>query len=247
MRQVFTTEEKMGRWEDLREIKNLMGRLSTGYVLKQQREMFRTYWSTREDVCLGINEGWFTGRTHVARYYDVQAERIALESRLIQQAFPEELGGKTPEEVYGVGMMDYKPVDTPVVEIAGDGQTAKGIWCLRGSHSVLTPGGPQAFWEWGWFAADFILEEGDWKLWHLLYLQEVLRPCGSKWTGPAPAYPERPEFAAVRDFQPARPNVPAVLRERYHAARTFVSSPRLPEPYQTFSETFSYGWEGDAP
>lgn len=73
MRQVFTTEEKMGRWEDLREIKNLMGRLSTDYVLKRQREMFRTYWSTREDVCLGINEGWFTGRTHVARYYDVQA------------------------------------------------------------------------------------------------------------------------------------------------------------------------------
>ena len=42
-------------------------------------------------------------------------------------------------------------------------------------------------------------------------------------------------------------SAPAVLRERYHAARSFAPAPRLPEPYQTFSETFSYGWEGDTP
>lgn len=243
MARVYTAEEKLSRFEDIREIRNLMGRLSSDYVLKRDADIPREHWSARDDVSLGINEGWFVGLMEVQRYYAREGERIALESRLIQQAFPEELGGKSAEEVYGVGMMNYKPVDTAVIEVAGDRRTAKGIWCIRGSHSVVSEGGPISYWEWGWFAVDFVMEDGEWKIWHMLYLQDIDRPCGYAWTGPEKAYARLEQFAEMRDWKAAEPTVPAVLRERYNAERAFLPSPRVPEPYETFGETFSYGYE----
>ncbi len=59
MKRVFTAEEKLSRWEDTREIKNLVGRMSTDYVLKEERNMLARYWSVREDICLGVNSGFF--------------------------------------------------------------------------------------------------------------------------------------------------------------------------------------------
>lgn len=243
MTRVYTAEEKLSRFEDIREIRNLMGRLSSDYVLKKDADIPQNHWSAREDVSLGINEGWFVGSAEVWRYYAREGERIALESRLIQQTFPEELGDKSAEEVYGVGMMNYKPVDTAVIVVAGDRQTAKGIWCIRGSHSVISEGGPISYWEWGWFAVDFVMENGEWKIWHMLYLQDVCRPCGYAWTGPEKEYAPVEQFAEIKGWQAAEPTVPAVLRERYSPGREFLPSPRVPEPYDTFSETFSYGYE----
>ncbi len=242
MGKTMTAEEKLGRWEDQREIKNLMGRMSADYTLKKEAEMFDRYWAQgQEDVCLGINTGYFKGVDAVRGYYANQGERIALESRLIYERFPDNFTDKTLEEVYGVGMMTYRPVDTPVIELAEDGATAKGIWCTRGSYSLLTPGGPQGFWEWGWFAVDFIREGDEWKIWHMLYLREIDHPCGSPWTGPKKTYEELPEFAEMKNFRYVEPNVPCTVREEYSASRPFTPSPRLPEPYVTFAETFSYG------
>ncbi len=241
MARSFTAEELLSRWEDQREIKNLMGRLSQDYTLKKEGGIFKKYWSTRPDVCLGINTGWFTGPENVAAYYASEAERIALESRLIQAAFPEVLGNKSEEEVYGVGMMTYRPVDTPVIELSEDGLTAKGLWTVRGSYSLLTAGGPQGFWEWGWFAVDFVREGEDWKIWHMQYLREIDRSCGSPWVGEPKVYEEIPAFAAMKDFRYAEPNIPAILRAPYSAERPFTPGPAMPEPYATFADTFSYG------
>ncbi len=61
----------------------------------------------------------------MASYYAAEEAKIAAESAMLQAAFPKELGEKSVEEIHGVGMMDYKPVDTGVIEVAGDGETAK--------------------------------------------------------------------------------------------------------------------------
>lgn len=239
----FTQEQLLTRWEQLRAIKNLMGRLSADYTLKKEGEMYETYWSTREDVSLGINEGWFVGKSNVKRYYRELSDYIAFQSRLIQSIFPEELGNVPEDTLQGVGVMDYKPIDTPVVEIAEDGQTAKGLWCIRGSHSKITTSGPVGYWEWGYFAADFILEDGEFKLWHLQYLQEVCRPNGHVWYGDEYEYPELEEFLPITGRKLPVPDHPARLRERYHIDRPFTPPPRVPEPYDTFSHTFTYGWK----
>lgn len=243
MKRVFTAEEKLSRWEDTREIKNLVGRMSTDYVLKEERNMLSRYWSVREDICLGVNTGFFSGREAVAAYYAAEDAKIVAESAMLRAAFPRELSEKSDEEIHGVGMMDYKPVDTGVIEIAGDGATAKGLWMIRGSYSRLTTGGPVAYWEWSWLAIDFIREDGEWKIWHQRYLREIDRPCGYSFVGEEHAYAPRPEFAAAAELKDAEPNVATPLRETYSAHRTFTPSPEVPVPYDTFAETFSYGLE----
>lgn len=240
MRQ-YTSDVMLDRWEALREVKNLMGRLSADYVIMQAGHAYGKYWSKREDVCLGTNDGWYEGAAAVKGYYDSQDAQIRYQSAFIQKLFPEELGGKSPEEIYGVGMLDYKPIDTCVVEVAGDVQTAKGLWCIRGSHAKMTESGPVAVWEWGWFAVDFVCEDDEWRIWHMQYLDDILRTEGDKWYGEEKKFDARPEFKGIEDVKLMAPTKPAKLRELYSAVRPFAGAPRTPEPYHTFAETFSYG------
>ena len=61
---------------------------------------------------------------------------------------------------------------TPIVELAGDGKTARGVWwcpvpmTLRGED-----GSEEALWAWGNIAADFLLCGDAWKIWHLHYFR----------------------------------------------------------------------------
>ena len=239
----YGADELLDRWEDLREIKNLMGRLSHDYCVKREGGIYEKYWSRRDDSCLGTNDGWYGGPGAVRGYYDSIDAMTEFHSDMIAGVFPDVLGGKSKEALHGVGMLDYKPVDTPVVEIAGDRETAKGIWCIRGSHAKITLSGPVAYWEWGWFAVDFVREEDGWKIWHMLYLDEVLRPAGSHWHGEPKKFEELPEFARAGDVKVMQPTIPVPLREQYSGTRRFTPSPRVPEPYESFADTFSYGMQ----
>ena len=54
----YTSQQLVGIWEDQRELKNLMGKLCYTILLKQEDQMLSRFWSTREDISLGTNEGW---------------------------------------------------------------------------------------------------------------------------------------------------------------------------------------------
>ena len=237
----FTPMELLERLEWRREIRNIMGRISHDYAVKQEAEIYGRYWSSRGDVCLGLNNGYYKGAEAVKGYYDALGEEIALSSKLIAAKFPQELGGKTEEELYGVGMVSYVPFESQIIEIADDGKTAKGLWNIRGATSSLTASGPVARWIFGWAAVDFVLEDGEWKILNLLLLYNVDHGCGTPLTGPDPVFEPVPEFAAMAEFKLPEPNVPQVLMETFRPDRPCTVSPRAPEPYATFAETFSYG------
>lgn len=234
-------EYLLDAWEAQRAIKNLMGKMSYNYIVKKFQEIFSGLWSSRADVCLGVNDGYYNGASAVAGYYDGLYELNALISKLMQKAIPSVLEDKTADEIYGTGTMDYKPVECELIEVAQDGGTAKGLWVLRGSHSQLTPAGPVGYWEWGWFAADFIKEDGKWKIWHLLYLDDVCGVCGTDWVTAPKDLPEMEVFEPIKGYKLPEPNVPVKLRELYSPMRCFTPPPRMPEPYESFSQTFSYG------
>lgn len=243
MRKQFTTEQLLGRFEDRRDIINLMARYSADYLLKKERDMFQNYWSTRMDVSRAVNEGYYVGPQAVAGYYAALDARNALIAGLIQKKFPEKLGQYTSEQIYGVGTIGYKPLDTGVIEIAADGQTAKGIWTIRGSYSDLTDQGVISYWVWGYMACDFVWENEAWKIWHMQEVHDVQTPCGTSWAeGPAETdYPKEPIFAPMADFEMPAPNLLQPVRAYYTVNRPATPSPRVPEPYETFAETFSYG------
>lgn len=237
----FTSEELLTRWEHRRAIKNIMGKLTQSYLMMEEAEIYNRWWSKRADVCLGVNTGWYSGAEAVRGYYDALGAKIQLASDIIAKAFPEKLAGKTRDELYGVGQLGVKPVDTEIVEIAGDGKTAKGIWSLHGTYADMTPSGPVSCWDWGYYCVDFVLEGDDWKIWHMQYLTDINNPTGSDWAGTHTVFPEDKNFAAMKAFHFPEPNVPMTLRENYYPGRPFTETPPLPEPYETFAETFSYG------
>ena len=237
----FTPMELLERLEWRREIRNVMGRISHDYAIKQEAQVYDRYFSRREDVCLGLNNGYYKGAEAVRGYYAALGEEIRLSSSLITKMFPRELEGKTEDELYGVGMISYLPFESQVIEIADDGRTAKGIWNVRGSTSRLTAAGPVANWIFGWAAVDFVLEDGEWKILNLLLLYNVDHQCGVGFTEPEKVFEPVPEFAPMADFHLPEPNVPMTVMETFRPDRPRTRSPRCPEPYATFADTFSYG------
>ena len=243
---VKTSEQLVGIFEDQRDIKNLMGKVCYTILLKKENEMVDRFWSGREDICLGINSGYYCGAAAVRSYYDAVYQHTLASTRVLQEAFPAQLSRFSPEEQYGIGSMDVKPMDTAVVEIAEDGNTAKGIWYSRGTYNDITPQGPVSYWDFAVFACDFIREADGWKVWHMLRLSDITVPGGKDWGTAYAPYPDLPEFAEAKAFSAPEPSVKMTLREAYYPGRPFAKLPPVPVPYTTFAETFSYGYVKEA-
>lgn len=240
----FTTEQLCTRWEAQREIKNLMGKYSLSLLLEKKNEVFEDFWSAdREDVCLGLNNGWYVGRKSVQAYFNALYERTALETKLMVENFPDRLKMLPEKKLFGVGHFDNRPVSSPIIAVADDGQTAKGMWTCAASVTDFTVSGPESDWVWGFYAVDFVLENGNWKIWHMRFMEEIHAYCGSTWTKERPQNPPREGFSALADFHLPEPDVKAELYKPYANDRSEILLPRLPEAYATFSDTFTYGIE----
>lgn len=243
---MLTTEQLVQRWEDQRNIKNLMGKYCNIVILNREGEIPERFWSAREDISLGFNEGFYVGQTAVNGYYAAVRRRNLLVAQLLQKRFPEQPGGKSDEEIYGIGPFKVKPLSSPLIEVEGDGETAKGLWTCQGAHNEVGTSGPVANWTWGYFAVDFIRENDGWKIWHMQYVNDVDCICGQSWGRAQQPYPELPEFAPLGEFRYPAYTVARTLRRLYSADRPLTLTPEIPVPYDTFANTFSYGAEQEA-
>ena len=64
-----------------------------------------------------------------------------------------------------IGSIMEHHMTTPVIVVAQDNQTAKGVWFTPGVECI--PGiSKHAYWDWARYGADFIKEDGQWKIWH---------------------------------------------------------------------------------
>lgn len=137
--------------EAYQEIQNEMGRTVAALNFRQADRIF-SHFSSCEDIWLEFaDEGVFSGRNAV---------KTILE---------EQFGGTgKPGE-----MLDLQ-LTTPMIEVAGDLQTAKAVWWCPGAGSLVKESGaPQAVWVWGMVSVDFILEDNTWKIWHLHYFRLI--------------------------------------------------------------------------
>lgn len=74
----------------------------------------------------------------------------------IKRCWPKHEGVPMP------GGMAEHHLTTPCIQVAGDGQTAKGLWFSPGHEITRGENGkPIANWCYGKFAADFIKEDGE--------------------------------------------------------------------------------------
>ena len=243
---MLSAEELVGRWEERREIKNLMGRYAVSFLLKKEKTMFEDFWSSREDVSMGMNDGWYVGPASIRAWFAAIDRAVVLKAALLKADLPDKLGDQKDADIYGIGDFDVKPLGTPVIELADDLKTAKGIWYSQGSRADVTAAGPVSYWTFGVFAADFVCEDGAWKIWHLQYLEDINCICGQSWAGEQKPYPELEAYAAMKDVKMPEPDVKVTLREYYTPSRKMAKLPPLPVPYATFADTFSYGYEKEA-
>ncbi|NTV91392.1 MAG: hypothetical protein HGA22_13700, partial [Clostridiales bacterium] len=76
MKACFSTEQLTERWEDLREIKNLMGKYANLIILNREQDVYRMLWdTTRTDCSLGFNDGYYNGNGAIAGYYAAVHDR----------------------------------------------------------------------------------------------------------------------------------------------------------------------------
>ena len=84
-------------------------------------------------------------------------------------------------------------------------------------------------------------EDGEWKILNFLLVYNIDHQCGVAFTDAEKKFPEVEALQEMKSFQMPEPNVKETVFETYRADRAAVKGPRVPEPYETFAETFHYG------
>jgi hypothetical protein len=136
---------------------------------------------------------------------------------------------------------------TPVIEVAGDGLTAKGVWYSPGLHMTaqISNGNVSKSGSWFWekYGVDFVKEDGKWKIWHISIYYENTAP---GWNADTNNYYSSAQTAGSGSNTQSGPNLPSPTESNPDPYKAWSPTklpeiePQLPEPYYTFSETFSY-------
>lgn len=156
------------------------------------------------------------------------------------------------------GLLELHQITTPVIEVAGDLKTAKGMWMSTGAilmlHDTDSETGRSFTWDSGKYAVDFINLDGTWKIWHL-HVCDLWRtgfdcdPVASAGTlDPGTTQEMIDQWNAraaagetvLPHGMPIIPDGPTTFHYAYAADSSAPRQPRPPEPYHTFADTFAY-------
>jgi SnoaL-like domain len=166
------------------------------------------------------------------------------------------------------GKLIYHFLASPIIEVAEDGQTAKGMWLMSGLESGLTTpeaaaGAPDFMYAknveidgkkvwmhevYAKYGVDFIKQDGEWKIWHFHCFEVARSPFGVGWIPFAAAAQDHPFADDLmyfgengRPVMMPKPNAPATLRHNpYRTDKGQTLDLLPPVPYRTFAETFAY-------
>lgn len=221
-----TLEERIQRVEDFQQIQNIMGRYA--YYVMGNRELIEKELFTQKNPTFRIylgEQGYWEGVDAYKRAYSGPRPDGPAGSAAAPDAPPK--GNR-------VGSLVIHAPICPVIEIAGDGKTAKGVWIgigLLGEKNRET-GEPEGIWEWDKYGVDFIKEDGKWKIWHhhiyrLLHGWKV----DKKWAD---------QFRSPEVFRTSNPDGPAIDDNPYTPDTVQKLVPEPPEPYETWADTTPY-------
>lgn len=146
-------------------------------------------------------------------------------------------GGKTFEGMDKAGMMALHLMVNPVIEVAGDGKTARGIFIASGIVAMKSreTGKPNAMWEWNRYGIDFIKEDGKWKLWHHHIFPLFQMGWNENW---AEHFEKKKEGGMPIPIKTDFPGTPADVF--YSPDAELPLAPAPPGPYETFDPENMY-------
>lgn len=238
---------------DMHEIQNVMSRHAWYYSSGQHaRELTELFALEMPDVSWSNGREWWVGRDLLWDYYVTYFDEFRMRDLIaFAEVHPEV---EVAPENLGSGTSMFHTNSTPVIEVAGDGQTAKGIWYSIG-QVTQTPGGNQTTtYMWERYGVDFIKVDGQWRIWHFLVMTDWAAAPAESWVraggwggfgpppGGGPGGPEGgPGGQAGESGGAPAPNVRAEAQEPPRPYAPPSETLFIPVPYQTFGETVSYG------
>jgi len=145
---------------------------------------------------------------------------------------------------------------TPVIEVAGDGLTAQGVWISPGVETVpgghtapaqledgvwvsaeeqidLADQGFRATWAWVRYGVDFVVEDGEWRIWRLAIHRLFTALHDQDWLDTLPRHlPPFPD-----ELKPNRANPHDWVFSR---DAVIENVPAPPKRYETWDEARAY-------
>jgi SnoaL-like domain len=225
------------RHQDYIEIQNLMGLRAHYHAVSDNMGEF-ALWARRPDIVWGTAAGYRIGYEHVREQYTngIKQQQARLEA--MSKAYPEI---KNSPENLAVGTLITHALETPIIEVAGDGKTAKAVWHTFGPMVNSTPDkGFTLTLAMEKYGVDFIKENGQWRIWHAIVVNDFNAAMGQPLSVPKPPVANQGQQGPVEGTILPR-DIKVELYKQMSPTVTPQIFPKPPVPYQTFSETFSYG------
>lgn len=248
-RLIFLEKEnkRLGRAMDVHEIQNVMSLHEYYHSACKHTEELDAIWARKAaDVAFeeALFKARFVGLEAIEKYYvDFMMGTLFKSANVVTREFFPQVKND-PEDKLGFGLAYIHTLTTPVIEVAEDGETAKGVWISPGYMTQPSIEKLRAYWHWDRYGVDFIKEDGKWKIWHFFVGREFSTPYEKSWVDSALEGEEAYEIALkLFEVMPELAGVksdPLNPFESYSPFKVATLKPRLPVPYRTFSETFSY-------
>ena len=139
----YTEEELIDRVWDREKIQAVMAKRAFLSANENRREEINTLWVREPEhqntASLGKNWGYYIGIDNIIKYYVVAHHEKGMKPlKKIAEANP---SISDNFENYHYGCTSFHPLSTPLIEIAGDGNTAKGLWYSVGQETTRLPDG----------------------------------------------------------------------------------------------------------
>ena len=193
--------------------RNLMGKYSYYHTAFRNNEYIEL-WAKRDDDLLIMPWGSYHGFEGVkACYLNDHGDRS---------------DPATYESLKGAVFMHE--MDTELLQVADDAQTAKGCWISQGHETYVDDDGTaHAEWCHGKYGVAFIKDaDGQWKIWHLRLYPVFKAPYGESWVD---AKQPTPEDFAFTEAEMAG-EIWSYSPDKLYPA----NEPPLVYPYKTFDE-----------
>ncbi len=165
-------EAYIDRVHAAQECANLMGRYLFYHSAFRHKE-YCELWADRDDCILEMPTATFVGKKGVEHCY--------LKCHPDRDDPGQREGGLK-------GAMMIHTCTTPVIEVADDGMTARGVWISPGLETKKSffENKYEGTWAWSKYGVDFIKENGVWKFWHLHLYGVFITPYDTCWTEAEP-------------------------------------------------------------
>ena len=234
----FTDDEMIMRAWDKEIIMDQTGRLviwwGSGLRERIVDELYVNQPENAKDASFATNTGFYVGLDEVRRHLvnEYREKCVSQKEKYIKAG--------VDYATDGIGMCSMHSATTPVLFVADDGKSAKVLVYDLGMSAEGSPdGSAKCYHEVGLLLIEFLKEDGQWKIWHLVEEHDFTIEAGRD-------YNEVPTIIRPED-DPGRKDFgdPTIKKDVYDNIfgweYLFYD---MPAPYKTYEEERGYGPNG---